>query len=146
MLCGKRQKPPGLVGAIQTGDEKHNQTFDQIISQYLAKRALTIAAARGHHMLMVCSPAASENTIEDRCDGILPCSEPYQTSISPAAIRDGGQTPTLGEISLSHCGVIFLDELPHFKPSALHLLREPIETGEIAIARASYRTSFPCRF
>ena len=58
----------------------------------------------------------------------------------------GGHTPTPGEITLSHCGVLFLDELPHFKPSALDLLREPIETGEIAIARAQYRTSFPCRF
>jgi magnesium chelatase family protein len=58
----------------------------------------------------------------------------------------GGHTPTPGEITLCHCGVLFLDDLPHFKPSALDLLREPIETGEIAIARARYRTSFPCRF
>ena len=66
MLCAKRQKAPALVRPVQADNEKNSQTFDQIIGQYLAKRALIIAAAGGHHMLMVCSPAASENTIEDR--------------------------------------------------------------------------------
>ena len=67
-------------------------------------------------------------------------------SASNASISGGGHTPTPGEVSLAHRGVLFLDKLPHFKPSTLDLLREPIETGEIAIVRARYRTVLPSRF
>ena len=67
-------------------------------------------------------------------------------STSSVAMGGGGLVPTPGEVTLAHRGILFLDELPHFKPSTLDLLREPIETGEIAIARARYRTTFPSRF
>jgi len=74
-----------------------------------------------------------------------PFREPHH-SASPPALVGGGNPPMPGEIALAHHGVLFLDELPHFKPSALNLLREPIESGKAVIARAKYKVTFPCRF
>ena len=74
-----------------------------------------------------------------------PFRDPHHSASAPA-LMGGGGIPQPGEVSLAHYGVLFLDELPHFKPSALNLLREPIETGEAVLSRASYNVRFPCRF
>ena len=74
-----------------------------------------------------------------------PVRDPHHSSTGQALLG-GGTPPRPGEVALAHHGVLFLDEVPHFKPSVLNLLREPIESGEVAIARASFTACYPCRF
>ena len=139
-----------------------------------AKRALEIAAAGGHSLLMVGAPGSGKSMLAQRFAGLLPpmreeealesaavaslggrftmaqcgvrptCS-PHHTA-SAVALVGGGAPPRPGEISLAHHGVLFLDELPEFPRAALEALREPLETGHISIARAMRRAEFPARF
>ena len=74
-----------------------------------------------------------------------PFREPHH-SASSAALLGGGKIPQAGDAALAHLGVLFLDELPHFKPSVLNNLREPLESGEITLSRVGYRVTYPCRF
>jgi magnesium chelatase family protein len=144
-----------------------------VLGQHAAKRALTIAAAGGHHLLMV-GPPGTGKTLLARClvgllpdlreaaamevaavysaaglpaptTGRPPFRDPHHSASAPAMVG-GGRLALPGEISLAHQGVLFLDELPHFKPSVLDLLREPLESREISLARAGYRSVFPARF
>ncbi len=143
--------------------------------QEAAKRALEIAAAGGHHMLMTGPPGAGKSMLAARLPSILPpmsaremlessmvasiAGELADGAISPVrpfrsphhtasqvSLSGGGMRARPGEMSLAHHGVLFLDELPEFSPRALEVLRQPLETGEITVARASYHVTWPARF
>jgi len=143
--------------------------------QETAKRALEVAAAGGHNLLMVGPPGAGKSMLAARAPGLLPPLSPRELldvsmiqsvsglldrgrlskarpfraphhSASMAAMVGGGVRIRPGEASLAHEGVLFLDELPEFQPQVLDSLRQPLETGEIAVARANARVTFPARF
>ena len=143
--------------------------------QERAKRALEIAAAGRHHMLMIGTPGSGKSMLAKRMPGILPpltpiealetsmihslsglldqggisrarpFMEPHHTA-SMAAIVGGGRNAKPGEISLAHNGVLFMDEFPEFSRAVLETLRQPIETGEVVVARANAHVRYPCRF
>lgn len=143
--------------------------------QERAKRALEIAAAGRHHLMMVGSPGSGKSMLAARLPGILPplapmealetsmihslagllseggisrtrpFREPHHTA-SMAAIIGGGRGAKPGEVSLAHNGVLFLDELPEFPRPVLETLRQPIESGDVMVARANAHVRYPCRF
>ena len=142
--------------------------------QAAAKRALEIAAAGGHSLLLVGPPGSGKSMLAQRFAGLLPDMSPDESlqsaavrslsgrfsleswgqrptcaphhSASAVALVGGGSPPRPGEISLAHHGVLFLDEFPEFNRAALEALREPLETGHITIVRAARRAEFPARF
>src|SRR6185312_1505294 len=143
--------------------------------QETAKRALEIAAAGGHNMLMIGPPGAGKSMMAQRLPGLLPPLDarealelsmvqslagaladgaisrkrPFRNphhSASMAALVGGGLRVKPGEVSLSHLGVLFLDELPEFQRGVLDSLRQPMETGEAIVARANAHVRYPARF
>ncbi len=165
-----------------TGRKQANQVndtacdgFPQVKGQSLAKRAVQIAAAGGHNLLMVGPPGSGKTLLANLLIALLPnldetealevatiksaarmsisnsdwnrrsIRNPHHTATAVALVG-GGNRVSPGEISLAHRGVLFLDELTEFKPSVLDALREPLESGEITVSRANYSVKFPANF
>lgn len=157
-------------------DDYGNVDFDEIKGQPYARRAMEIAAAGGHNLLLCGSPGSGKSMLSRRLPTILPpltreealeaskihsvCgmlprnsgllrSRPYRAphhTISDVGLMGGGTSITPGEISLAHHGVLFLDELPEFSRRTLETLRQPLESGMVTISRASGSMDFPCDF
>jgi len=160
--------------AIRSAEGRLPDLID-VKGQESAKRALEIAAAGGHNLLMSGPPGAGKSMLAQRLPSILPPLAPRELlavsmihsiaglltggaltdrrpfraphhSASIAALTGGGLHARPGEVSLSHHGVLFLDELPEFQPQALDSLRQPLETGEVSVSRANARVTYPARF
>lgn len=158
-----------------SSDKMIYEDFSEVKGQALAKRALEIAAAGGHNVLLMGPPGTGKSMLAKRFAGILPpmtreealdimqiysvCRligknqigfkrpfrDPHHT-ISNIALVGGGQTPKPGEVSLAHNGVLFLDEFAEFSRSSLEVLREPLETCKVTISRAKDSFTFPAKF
>jgi magnesium chelatase family protein len=170
-LCG-RGELPHVVGSHGDSRAANGLDLSDVRGQQRAKRALEIAAAGGHSMLLVGPPGTGKSMLARRLPGLLPpldetqaieaaairsaCGLPFDPvtwrerpfraphhTASAIALVGGGSVPRPGEISLAHHGVLFLDELPEFDRRALEALREPLETGRVHVARAARHAEYP---
>jgi len=171
-LKGTSRLPDPAPGEVE--EPNHGPDLKQVKGQEVAKRALEIAAAGGHNLLMVGPPGAGKSLLASCLPGVLPPLTPAEAlevsmvasvagtleggrisrtrpfraphhSASMAALTGGGLRVRPGEVSLAHLGVLFLDELPEFQRAVLDSLRQPLETGKVDVARANAHVSFPAR-
>jgi magnesium chelatase family protein len=158
-------------------DPEHALDFRDVKGQHTVRRAVEVAVAGGHNLLMIGPPGSGKSMIAKRIAGIMPepsphefleilsihsaagktleagrinrMSRPFRSphhTVSDAGLLGGGSVPGPGEISLAHHGVLFLDELPEFRRSALEVMRQPLEDGEVTISRSAAKVTLPATF